>query len=759
MSETNTSDFTDFHSSVNRIPAIRDGAAHRPESDESDYLRDYAPQTLSEIRRDTLSGSISVQLTVETPLLLGEQKPKSNQAQKSADERCKKIITPIVVNDEVHIPPTSIKGMISNAYEAVTNSRFRLFGQHDKTLTYRIDPATSTKLVPVRIQRTSENNTLIQLLDGSLSTNIAFPKGVPEVPIVMAASLYDDSTEGITFNETKRKATSPMPGQGSGTPFSRFILATSPKEGKPFPEVYFDAVLVSNGLYAYWIVSKLYKTKDENSPSYTFDIDYTMLGVTKITEELNLTGYLYATTKANDRKEHRRTFTKKKSERVFFTLNHEPATIEVSADNAQRIFARYNNTIQSYIENHQEREQARKRRNNRNKTNEEELVPNRFITDTSWSIEDDGALAYAILSEDQQEIRDLIPITVGRASYIDSPEAIALANNLMPPQSATEASAADRLFGFTTFKREAHQHNFDVVSSFSIQGRLSFSKIDTSECRRYDGAPIALTPLLAPKPSSARRFLTQRDGTNVQPNNDNETHLARSSYFRVENQSLGRAAYPTHRRALKSTASGGTLRPYSNPEDAFTEVNSYILPGSKMTFNIRFEMLTSVELGILLWLLNPKNLVPQSERDEGKVGYLRLGMGKPLGLGTVKVEAIKCSLLNGQELAVGYQELKHVLGTESVVALDSYPVPANFEDHRWVQAFQRAAFGYSDGVEVRYMTRKENQRNNATDHNSGLPAHGCAIEPRQLFPSDEQDQSPLPIHVTTSSKTQCSPRH
>lgn len=748
MSETNTSDFTDFHSSVNRIPAIRDGAAHRPESDESDYLRDYAPQTLSEIRRDTLSGSISVQLTVETPLLLGEQKPKSNQAQKSTDERCKKIITPIVVNDEVHIPPTSIKGMISNAYEAVTNSRFRLFGQHDKTLTYRIDPATSTKLVPVRIQRTSENNTLIQLLDGSSSSDTEFQRNNPTTPLAMAASLYDGSTPGISLTEPSQTTYNrrSIPGN-SGTPLSRFIRETSPKIGHPFPQVFFDATLVSNGLYAYWIVTALYRSADQTVPTFKFDIDFEKLKLTKEAEELNLTGYLYTTTHSEDRKSGKKTFTQKKSERIFFTLRQEPATIEVSADNAQRIFARYNNTIQSYIENHQEREQARKRRNNKNKTNEEELVPNRFITDTSWSIEDDGALAYAILSEDQQEIRDLIPITVGRASYIDSPEAIALANNLMPPQSATEASAADRLFGFTTFKREAHQHNFDVVSSFSIQGRLSFSKIDTSECRRYDGAPIALTPLLAPKPSSARRFLTQRDGTNVQPNNDNETHLARSSYFRVENQSLGRAAYPTHRRALKSTASGGTLRPYSNPEDAFTEVNSYILPGSKMTFNIRFEMLTSVELGILLWLLNPKNLVPQSERDEGKVGYLRLGMGKPLGLGTVKVEAVECKLVSGFALASDYRRLESVLGQGSIVPIDSYSVPAGFEDSCWVQAFQRAAFGYSDNVEVRYMTRKENQRNNATDSNTGDPMPKRAIEPRQLFLSGEQHSSPVPIRV------------
>lgn len=749
MSDTNNRDFTEFHSSVNRIPAIRYDTTHRSESDNSDYLSDHAPQTLSEIRQDTLSGSISVQLTVETPLILGEQQPKTNQAQKPEDERCTKIITPVDANDELYIPPTSIKGMISNAYEAVTNSRFRLFGQHNKPLTYRIDPATSAKLVPVRIQRTSKKNTFIQLLDGSSSSDTEFQRNNPTTPLAMAASLYDGSTPGISLTEPSQTTHNhrPIPGN-SGTPLSRFIRETSPKKGHPFPQVFFDATLVSNGLYAYWIVTALYRTADQTVPTFKFDIDFEKLKLTKETEELNLTGYLYTTTHSEDRKSGKKTFTQKKSERIFFTLHQEPATIEMSADKAARIFARYNNTIQSYIENYQKREQAKKRRNSKKKPNEDELVPNRFITDTSWSIEDDGVLAYAILSEDRQEVRDLIPITVGRASYIDSPEAIALANKLTPPQSPTEASAADHLFGFTALKGETHHPDFEVASSYSIQGRLSFSKIDTSECRLYEGTPIALTPLLTPKPSSARRFLTQRTGDNIQPTDDRQPHLQRDTYFQKKNQSLGRAAYPTHRRALESDPSKRVLHPYTNPEDAFTEITSYILPSSKMKFTIRFEMLTSVELGILLWLLKPQNLVPNEERETNAVGYLRLGMGKPLGLGTVRVEATKCKLLSGRALALGYRDLKEVLGTESVADIDSFPAPIDFEGHRWVQAFQRAAFGYSDGVEVRYMTRKENQQNNATDSNTGDPKPGRAIEPRQLFSSGEQDPFPVPIRVS-----------
>jgi len=49
------------------------------------------------------------------------------------------------------ISPTMIKGMISNAYERLTASRFRVFGEHNTTLTYRADPAAALGLVPVRL--------------------------------------------------------------------------------------------------------------------------------------------------------------------------------------------------------------------------------------------------------------------------------------------------------------------------------------------------------------------------------------------------------------------------------------------------------------------------------------------------------------------------------------------------------------------------------------------------------------------------------
>ena len=50
-------------------------------------------------------------------------------------------------------PGTMVKGMLSRAYEVLTASRFRVFEEHAKPLTYRADVADALRLVPVRSWR------------------------------------------------------------------------------------------------------------------------------------------------------------------------------------------------------------------------------------------------------------------------------------------------------------------------------------------------------------------------------------------------------------------------------------------------------------------------------------------------------------------------------------------------------------------------------------------------------------------------------
>ncbi|XHX78400.1 MAG: TIGR03986 family CRISPR-associated RAMP protein [Stenomitos frigidus ULC029] len=69
--------------------------------------------------------------------------------------------------------------------------------------------------------------------------------------------------------------------------------------------------------------------------------------------------------------------------------------------------------------------------------------------------------------------------------------------------------------------------------------------------------------------------------------------------------------------------------PVNAPETQMTTIRP-IKPGVKFTFKIQFENLRDEELGALLWLLN----VAQDETYR-----LSLGMGKPLGMGAIKIES------------------------------------------------------------------------------------------------------------------------
>lgn len=188
-------------------------------------------------------------------------------------------------------------------------------------------------------------------------------------------------------------------------------------------------------------------------------------------------------------------------------------------------------------------------------------------------------------------------------------------------------------------------------------------------------------------------------------------------------------------------------------------VDSWIKPGSILTCSLTFSNITRSELGALLWILNPRNLVPESERDDAKaVGFLKMGLGKPLGLGAIEVRATGLHVRTNEETAKRYESLDGCIGDEKTTAanLSEYPLP--FEENLlktpWVRALQRSAFGYGDNIPVRYMTLSENKENNQTDFKTGRPKPGRAQSPASLAARDPQPlKVPRPPERNTRHKT------
>lgn len=152
-----------FHSSVNCIPVLRPyssgeisrGQTHRTQNqtrhfnlpkDLTDFLSDSSPHPLDHLESDSYSGSLRLTIETMTALIFGHQD--------TSDGKPTKISVPCdPITKHPFIAPTMIKGMISNAYERLTASRFRIFGNHDEPLTYRADPAAANALVPVRLNK------------------------------------------------------------------------------------------------------------------------------------------------------------------------------------------------------------------------------------------------------------------------------------------------------------------------------------------------------------------------------------------------------------------------------------------------------------------------------------------------------------------------------------------------------------------------------------------------------------------------------
>ena len=365
-----------------------------------------------------------------------------------------------------------------------------------------------------------------------------------------------------------------------------------------------------------------------------------------------------------------------------------------------------------------------------------------------------------------------MPTQVGRRNYSQSPHSLALAQGVLPAAHASEASPADRAFGFVAKDAPlpSGQPN-DHVSA--LRGRITIGAVDASSVIPEDKR-IDLRPLLAPKTTSARRFLTDDTGSTISGRH-------RPGYY-SEGDLLGAASYPFRRRDSSSAKKGdgrlsyATLGSYeaevseeipnlnkeTNP-DIYSTARTWIKRGSTFSCILRFEGLRRDELRMLIWVLDSKLLGkyaqyadPQESLEDSSAtpvveGYLRLGMGKPFGLGLVQVthtplEIVKTS--SGADpdtfgLADDYESLEGCLGAPSDYAFDPsenwneafLQEATSFYEALsgtpWCKAFLRSCVGYPGKTEVRYMKLSENKRNNKTDK-TGNPHKGYALAPRSL---------------------------
>lgn len=137
-----------FHNPYNFIPAP-------PRNPEDPELGDCKPSGHDRYQPDLWTGHIAVRLVTQTPLLI----PDAGKFRLLEDDRKRDHkIFPIRLDSQnrPYLPPTSIKGMLRSAYEAVTNSRFAVFEKHKNRLAYRMEArASKGGPVPARVEERS----------------------------------------------------------------------------------------------------------------------------------------------------------------------------------------------------------------------------------------------------------------------------------------------------------------------------------------------------------------------------------------------------------------------------------------------------------------------------------------------------------------------------------------------------------------------------------------------------------------------------
>lgn len=131
---------------------------------------------------------------------------------------------------------------------------------------------------------------------------------------------------------------------------------------------------------------------------------------------------------------------------------------------------------------------------------------------------------------------------------------------------------------------------------------------------------IETHPLMQPNPTSYQLYLTQGDGKLKHWDSDGAKLRGYKLYWHNENEDWQADDYEKTEK-LKRLAKG---------EDPLTKTLKPLAKGNRFKSKIRFQNLSAVELGALLMIFN---------LNGAKNPAYKIGQGKPLGFGSVKVKS------------------------------------------------------------------------------------------------------------------------
>lgn len=620
-----------FHNPYNFIPALP-----REDIPDGNDLKDAPPKGHDRYHPDHWSGRIRVKMTTVTPLLLPdaagmvetENDPPGNSPANTPRKGHKTYPVRVDGAGMPLVASTGIKGMLRAAYEAVTNSRMGVFAGHEERLALRPPAQGGSQVVPARV----DGNT-IHLLPGTTSIGndgtANGPMYAAWLPQYRGKSLQPGSVNPIHLK-----------------PFWAEIEQCDHYYKKR------DSIIWSIN-FQFWQVLKLHAdstaqpaitcnaspnkaqpTVPSDQPG-SYSTPSSMHGGGRVPLKM-VHGYVLIT---------KRNMPKKHDERFFFVGCGHSQNTHLDVPLTPTLREKWCQLIKNYQEQHEKEIKGGQTAppqmaNNCGGCQFSSHIP---INERNLKLRDlpDNTLCYAKVQGTPGQpgfaVTDLYPVMISRDLY-NLPPSDLLDDSLRPAKEMSQLSPADRVFGWVRQK-----------GAGAFKGQLRVGPVTCNApnpkaaIQPFDGNGFPLAILGQPKPEQVRFYgAADKNGTPFANKPKKEGYATKEQGLR------GRKVYLHQPLLINPHQATLTCRRREDQRDNQNRsLNGWVKERVTFHFDLHVSNLSTVELGALLWLLK----LPDNHHH-------RLGGGKPLGFGSVRLEIDTIDLANGQWWKAYYASLE-----------------------------------------------------------------------------------------------------
>lgn len=541
-----------------------------------------------------LSGIIHCKAVAEAPVFVADAE---NVTQDKGEPKHKHYHF-FKYGDKEAIPATSLRGPVRNIFEAATNSCFS--NLEDKRLSYHFNANDAPKLIPARLVP-GANGWELELLTGT--TPLQEMGQIPNPQYAAWVQQYEPLEPSKTLLKDPPPNAKVKRLQERSRTNQRKVNLKNFKHGDdcyallqdfqhPHPHIRFwDVLEISDN-------ESVLRKKIRDPRTQRVEHGW-----------LCLTNQNIGT---------------KHSERFFFRANDNntgPRELPITDD---QVLKDYLALIQDYQERH-ERE-VEERRETRGSDHDHEpfetkkgIQPgfSRFVYQKEEARLSGNELVYVDLQPNPHGlpiVKHLVPVSVPRVMYENSLADRLPHQKLKRCQDQEELCPACRTFGWIHGEKEKE-------GAFASRVRFSHATV-CKAIKTQTMSEILLAILSSPKPTTTRFYLIHKSWR------ANARNAWQAGYDNRDNVLRGRKFYRHFGSKLNSREYTRATDAQHNGKDRQNRTLHGVLDnGSEFKFTVHFENLAPVELGALLWSLE----------IDGR-GFHRLGLAKPLGFGSVRIE-------------------------------------------------------------------------------------------------------------------------